>query len=475
MATRLTLTQLAAQVTSLTARVTALETGTAAPPRTEPNPPAPKPTDTTTEVKPVAPEVPKDTGTMTLTAPKVNVTGVKYVLDAVATATKDATLTYFQLAVRGPGASDVGHKPGTVVKAGKTYPLSGSSLRAKAGDYEAWVAYSLDGVTWFDGPKATFTITQEAVEKDKAERAANAGKRRVPLVGASGLGFNSIVFRQDPSGAEQFGKWRGVPVDGLLWFTTREQWGDFRAYWDGKADYLASGKLVVTSMPHAPNSEGANMNSKGANDAYRDAQRDFGKWLAASGLNVPNHAIRVDWECNGDWYHWSANRPGGASALREAIKNFVINVRAGGATQVKFDLCFNKGPSQAGADYSIFPGAEYIDVIAVDQYDMWGPSYTDEQWSTEVRKTPALANLAAFALEQGIMWALDEGGNTHGDQNQGGDNPFYWQKMMTFIQNNITNCAWHDTYDHAGAPASLAHDFAQNPKAAATYKGLFKA
>jgi hypothetical protein len=456
----------------LEARVSALESPEAV--RTEPETPdAPEAgaPDTSTEL---APEQPVSKGVLTLSPPKVIVDGVKYKIEGSVAANEAATLTYLQIAVRGDGANDLGHKPGTAVKPGDVVTVEGSSLRAKAGDFVAWVAYSLNGHDWFDGPKTAFTITKEAAEADLKARAEQAGKRRIPLVGHSGLGFNSIVFRQDPGGAEQFGKSRGVAVDGLLWFTTRQSWGDYKAFWAGKKAYLETGKLVVTTLPHAPESEGDSMNSKGANDAYRNQQRDFGKWLAANGLNVPNHVLRVDWECNGNWYRWSANRPGGPGALKLAIANFVKNVRAGGATEVKFDLCWNKGPSQSGADYSIFPGAEYIDVVAIDQYDMWGPSFNDAQWSAEIRKTPALANLAAFATEHGIMWAVDEGGNTHGGGAMGGDNPFYWQKMRDFIDANVNNCAWHTTYDHPGAPATLRHDFGTNPKSWARYKQLFR-
>jgi hypothetical protein len=264
-----------------------------------------------------------------------------------------------------------------------------------------------------------------------------------------------------------------VPVDGLLYFTPRQSWSDMQYHPDGQREMLQDGMLVVTSMPHAPESEGDSMNQRGANNDYADQQRALGRWLGNNGFNVPNHVVRVDWECNGDWYAWSANRDGGWQALQAAIRNYVINLRAGGATKVRFDLCFNKGPNQSGAAFEIFPGAEYIDNLGIDQYDMWAPSYSASDWEREMNKPPSARSVARFAKDHGITWSWDEGGNTHGDDNQGGDNPFYWEMVRQEIDRNIENFAWHTTYDDRGAPDTLRHDFDRNPDSWPTYKQLW--
>jgi uncharacterized membrane protein len=402
-----------------------------------------------------------------LTAPTAKVDGPRYYLSATVTAAKATKFAYLQLAVRGPDASDLDRRPGATLAAGASLTLSANA--PGAGVYTAWVAYSLDGLVWVDGPKTEFTITPEAAPPP-APRPPGA---KVGTGKFSHLPFNSLVFRAYPRDAEEFGRRRGTPVDGLLTFSSRRGWGDFTWVPDGTAAYVQSGHIVVNSMPHAPESEGSAMNQKGANNAYKDQQRAVGKHIKDAGLNVPEYAVRVDWECNGNWYHWSANRAGGGAALREAIKNYIINVRAGGATKVRFDLCFNKGPSQAGHDFDIFPGPEYVDVIGIDQYDMWGPSYSDADWEREMKKSPTVRIAAEFAKKHGIEWSWDEGGNTHGDKNQGGDNPIYWQLRRKEIDRNADNCAWDVSYDHPGAPASLRHDFASNPKSWPVYKKLW--
>jgi hypothetical protein len=470
--TRAEFDDLAARVTTLEGQLTGATGATGATGPTAPIDPGP-----TGSTGPVEPEPSPD---YVLLAPTVEVDGSTYTVAGSITANKAATFVYLQLAVRGPGAKDLALSPKTRLRKGASKQLSGTATGG--GDYTAWVAYSLDGKSWVDGPKTSFRVSEPAalVPEDEVEPGtatgpvAPVGDRIVPIVGRSGLGFNSLVFRQSAADAEKFGSRRGVAMDGLLYFKPRQNWNDFRYTPAGQREWLEQGQIVVTSMPHAPESEGDQMNQRGANDAYRNQQRELGKWMADNGYNHPRHVVRVDWECNGNWYKWSANRPGGPDALREAIKNYVVNLRAGGATQVVFDLCFNKGPSQAGADFAIFPGAEYVQIIGMDQYDMWSPSYTAADWEREMAKGPSVRIAAEFARKNGIMWSWDEGGNTHGGKNQGGDNPKYWQWVRNEIERNADNMAWHVTYDDPGAPASLMHDFARNPKSWAKYQELFK-
>jgi hypothetical protein len=325
-------------------------------------------------------------------------------------------------------------------------------------------------VEYADGTAENATVT--ATPTSPPVVVTPAGSRRVALVGRSGLRFNSIVFAPDISaaGAAAFGVKRGRPMDGLMFFTPRQSWSDLRAFHSSHRAFVEAGNLLVVRLPHAPEPEGSAMNQKGADDAYRTQQRDFGAWLASAGFNVPNFALSVDWECNGDWYAWSANRPGGASALRVAIRNFVTNVRAGGATRIPYAMCFNKGPSQAGADFSVFPGSEFIDVIGVDQYDMWQAATTSQQWATEINRSPALGTVRTFAESRGIQWSLDEGGNSWDPQSGGRDNPAYWGFLWDTLNTGAASMAWHCTYIHPGAPSSLRHDFGSNPRSWETYR-----
>jgi hypothetical protein len=211
------------------------------------------------------------------------------------------------------------------------------------------------------------------------------------------------------------------------------------------------------------------MNTRGANDAYATQQRALGASIVSQGLNVPTHVLRINWECNGDWYPWSI-KYGGAGAFKLAFQNCVRNIRAGGATNVKFDLCYNNGPSQAGADFAAFPGAEFCDVVGVDSYDWYNSVFDAGDWTEKINRVPGLQTCRDFAVANGIMFALDEGGNIHVAPG-GNDNPFYWTKMAEFFTDSLNTpyIAWHNTYNDRGAPSTLAHDFDSNPLSYAEY------
>jgi len=335
------------------------------------------------------------------------------------------------------------------------------------------VQYSLDaGKTWVTETDGSIEVPPVIVDPPPVITPPSKG--RVALVGKSGLGFNSIRFAGGaPSSADlkTAATARGRAYDGDLWFTARNSWDAFRTGWGDTKAMLDAGLLVVTSLPHAPESEGAAMNGKGANDAYAAEQRSFGAWLKSSGLDVANHVLRVDWEFNGDWFKWSAANPG----LKLALQHFVTNVRAGGATNVRFDLCANQ-PSVTGKTWAdVFPGAEYIDVIGIDQYDQYPPSFTQATWYSKQAQTLSMTGAATFAASQGIQWSLDECGNTHGSGSAfGGDNPAYWGFLAATLKANAANAAWWNTFDQAGT-GGLDHTLADNPKSFAEYKRLFGA
>jgi hypothetical protein len=342
---------------------------------------------------------------------------------------------------------------------------SGTASWTEGGDTNVFTIFQSTGQTPTPTPTPTTTPTPPP------------GDRVIPLIGRSGLDHNSILFRDNGSvtSAEEFGNLRNRPVDGMLFFAPRQTWNDLRTGLNSThATWLNNTGIIIYSVPHAPMSEGTSMNTKGANNQYQTQQRDFGAWLAANGFNSPRLVLRVDWEANGNWYPWSIQN-GGAEVFKQSLINFVTNVRAGGATQVKFDLCFNKGPSHSGADFAAFPGKEYIDIIGIDQYDYWGPSFNATQWQNEMDKYPSIQAVAEFAIANDIMWAVDECGvtNPYTAGISGGDNPYYFHALWDTIHRPgyIERMAWFNTYDDPGAPASLNHKLTDgsNPQAWQAY------
>jgi len=301
--------------------------------------------------------------------------------------------------------------------------------------------------------------------------------RRIPLTGKSGLGYNTLLFQGGTANLLRmatFAKRRGnVPVDGGLTFVPRDSWASLKndQYIDDARRIIDDGGIVVFSIPHAPESEGDQMNARGAANLYAFQQTTLGRAYTNAGLNTDRFVIRLDWEFNGSWYKWSANRGGGPANLKASIRNAVTNLRAGGLTNARFNLCANGDKTQSGANLAdVFPGPEYIDVVGVDQYDQWPPTRTQAEWDTKIRRTEGIQTVIDFARRHGIMWSIDEAGNTHGTgPAYGGDNPAFYRFLYATVRANAHDCAWVTTYDHTGAPATLKHDFTSNPNSWAEY------
>lgn len=293
-----------------------------------------------------------------------------------------------------------------------------------------------------------------------------------PLAGRSGLGYNSIRFdggRPSLTTLNTAGLDRGRPFDGALWFITRnkgwEPYTDATQYGDTRT-MLAAGMTIVTSLPHAPENLGTSINTLGAKDAFHDEQRKLGEFWATNGMNTPHHVIRPGWEFNGDWYNWSVAY-GGTAAYRDAHAHLIDNIRAGGADQVRFDLCANIDSSTGATWAHVWPGDGYYSIVGIDQYDMWPPSFTQAAWDAKQAKVLSMAGAATFASAHGAQWALDEGGNAHGN-NGGGDNPAYWAYQHATLELHKSNLAHHTTYDEAGT-GGLDHTLNDNPKSKTAY------
>lgn len=290
---------------------------------------------------------------------------------------------------------------------------------------------------------------------------------KIPLIGKSGLPWNSLVMGHGLQ-PQTFETWRNRPVDGSLSFGTRYTWNDLAWLPTRRAD-----DLVVWSIPTFPENIGGS-NAKVAAGQYDAEIRALAVKMQAAGWNTNRTVIRLGWENNGNWYQWGQDR-GGSDAFKAAFRRYVTQSRAAGLTNVKWDWNLNKGPQGYNANVSWatgYPGDDVVDVIGLDAYDSWKPSFTDADWNANMlNRNPGLQEVANFARERNKQMSLDEWGVVH-DPSGGGDNPFYVRKMFEFLKANADILAWESTYDDDGAPATLNHKLSDggNPKAAAQYR-----
>lgn len=302
------------------------------------------------------------------------------------------------------------------------------------------------------------------------------GGRSVKLIGHSGLPFNTIIFNK--GSADQAGMTSAAPnlgirsFDGGLAFATRD-----RGWAAAKDDALAveikgildAGGIFVLSLPHSMDGD-ARMNERGAANAYKDAQIDFGRWLVSKGLNREGLILRVDWEPNGGWYHWTAAAPGGPTALKGAMKNFIDNLRAGGLNKAKFDLSLNMASQASTVAWAdLWLGAGYFSYFTIDGYDAYPAIRSDADWERKQSDVHsirgALVQAARFSTDAWpVMGGQDEGGNWHGPDGAG-DNPYYWVCLFRELMKTPGRVCWLNIYNDNGAPANLFHGFDSNPNA----------
>jgi hypothetical protein len=303
------------------------------------------------------------------------------------------------------------------------------------------------------------------------------GDRLIPITGRSGLGYNLTVFQSGANnlaGTNATAQLLGLrALDGALTFPPRQTWDDLRKV-DEILDVSAVGGVTIISIPHAPESEGSGMNTRGAANTYAAQQRALGAYYVSRGLNKRTTVLRVNWEWDGDWYAWSSKN-GGPDVFKAALRNAVTNYRAGGLTQPLINLCANKGPAQTGHSFDqVFPGKDTVQIIGTDCYDHWAPARNAAQWATEIGRTPGLGQAISDAAKYGIMWAIDEGACVHSD-NGGGDNPYYYTALAATVRANRTRMAYWNLYNDRGAPDTFHHEFASNPNALAELKRQLQA
>jgi len=180
---------------------------------------------------------------------------------------------------------------------------------------------------------------------------------------------------------------------------------------------------------------------------------------------------------NGNWYAWSATT-GQETNFINAYRNVVNSIRAGGATAVQFNWCVNKGNQSNTNGWAAYPGDAYVDILGIDFYDWWTPSFNDSQFNANAARVPGLNDVAAYCRAHGKQMSVDEWGVIH-NANGGNDNPFFIQKMWNWFNANTDILAYEITYDHAGAPDTLHHKLSPpegttwNPNSGNLYKSLW--
>jgi hypothetical protein len=356
----------------------------------------------------------------------------------------------------------------------------------------------------FTMPDAGVTVTAEFENRPPAS--ANPYER---------LGV--YVYDRNPTGVDYFSQWVGHSdvkyAEDFLGYDywqsyTGEWWNDYRPqHWQAwKAANPTGRRLVLAVSPFPKNglSGGNDYDKAGSPEArqkyqaaaageYNEYYRQLGEQLKALGLG--DTIIRFGHEMTGGWYVYSIS-VGASDEIRQekqvnygkAFNEFAKTLLA--IPDTNFEFCWNPNTDSDPAHLiRCYPGDEYVDYIAFDQYDHSLNTYssnaayhtsTDQNyrrgiqqqaWNQMMRTgwgTPTW--FATFAQQHDKPLVIAEWGLWLQDNEDGGDNPYFIEKMYEWI--NANNVAWH-VYFMFGDVSHSLYDTVKYPLASQRFQELW--
>ncbi|OHV47797.1 endoglucanase [Pseudofrankia sp. BMG5.36] len=282
-----------------------------------------------------------------------------------------------------------------------------------------------------------------------------------------------------PTDVDAFCAFRGNLCDVAQVYVARDSWqsivgqsfiyGNF-AGWPGK---------LVISVPPFPET-GASLQTC-ATGAYDGNWRQFGQTLNAAGRQ--NSIVRLAWEANGNWYPWSGTD---ATAFINCYRHVVDAIRSTANPDPQFDWTINSHFSQNPPSHhplDLYPGDQWVDIVSIDAYDQYPPSYTLDQFNAQANAEGGITWLYNFARAHGKLFGVPEWGVASGSgEHGGGDNANYIQFMRDWMvaragkgmyyESYFNNCEMQNLGSNIYRPTG-PHCLYQNTAAAARYAQLW--
>lgn len=292
---------------------------------------------------------------------------------------------------------------------------------------------------------------------------------RLPAGGAhaSGLPWLNGVFGHDVARTKRFEEKLGRPVDIVGVSPERSGgWGSiFDTWWMSKTP--RDGVILDVSVPLFPNDSSLENAAAGGDNA---------QWQKLGALiqsKYPGSAVRIGWEMNIGGWPWRATEEN-AEQWKKAFRNASTSLKEGGPTLlVQWNPNAGKGDSLADAT-KVYPGDDVVDIVALDSYDWW-PGYNEKTWPQHRDGEGGWAFWVKFARDHGKRFSVPEWGLAPGNDNSGGDNPFYMNVVSDFLWENrdiVFSVVYFDeTQDYIRS--SIADGMV--PKGAAAYKAKLDA
>jgi hypothetical protein len=321
------------------------------------------------------------------------------------------------------------------------------------------------------------------------------------------------VYDRNPAGVDYFADWAGLDVKYAEDFMSYDYWQSYTGiwanynpqYWSAWKAAKPGRKLVLAVSPFPKDGlTGGNDYDKAMSSTARvkyqeAANGDYNVYYAQLGqklkdLGLGDTIIRFGHEMSGTWYVYSIS-VGATEEIRQekqinygkAFNEFAKTLSAIPGTD--FEFCWNPATDSDPTYLArCYPGDEYVDYIAFDQYDYWLSAYdhdtyhnstdpavrlTYQQTAWNQMMTVKWGNpnwFAAFAQQHNKPLAIAEWGLWRDNRNSGYDNPYFIEKMYEWI--NAHDIAWH-TYFMYGDVSHSLYDTVVYPLASQKFQELW--
>ena len=291
----------------------------------------------------------------------------------------------------------------------------------------------------------------------------------------SGLPWASGVNKP----VQEFGRWRGRPVDFRTVFFGTKTWDHIRGSANGRP-----GMQTVVGLAMLPYSHAGQLRqcAAGAFDAPIRAIRDnmLNKGWKGSYLRLGWEANRVAgsrgkafaWAAQGDGSTWRACFRRWVGILNPGTKNF----------RIVWNMA-NQGTFK-GSIEKLWPGNDVVDVVGSQFYDRCPPITSSGEFQRRVNARDKYGNPAGpkswleWAKARGKKWALPEwgiGGSRTICKAHGFDNPVFMREMFNFLRANAGNVAFESYFNGADSNTGshVIYPVGPNPRSSAVYQQLW--
>ena len=254
----------------------------------------------------------------------------------------------------------------------------------------------------------------------------------------------------DPTDVDAFCSFRGELCDVAQVYVARDSWDSIVKPGFAEQNFAGwPGRLVLT-VPPFPEDGTSNLRTC-ATGAYNSYWKEFGRTLNSTGRQ--DSIIRLAWEANGDWYPWSGtDATAYVNCYRQVVNSIRSTVTSTAAKKPLFDWTINAHYSQNPPSHNpldLYPGDQWVDIVSIDAYDHYPPSYTLDQFNDQADAEGGMTWLYNFARAHGKRFGVPEWGVASGSGDNGdgdGDNANYIQFMRDWMEARADHGMYYEAY-----------------------------